>query len=86
MNYKNNWLSACFGSGVPGGLINVKFRGDAEEQPFTMTVFPAKRDVSVGRSFPMSFSSQMNPLVHSQSQVDNNLRPLKIPPVPYPGF
>ena len=27
MNYKNNWLSACFGSGVPGGLINVKFRG-----------------------------------------------------------
>ena len=27
MNYKSNWLSACFGSGVPGGLINVKFRG-----------------------------------------------------------
>lgn len=27
MNYKNNWLSACFGSGVPDGLINVKFRG-----------------------------------------------------------
>ena len=27
MNYKNNWLSACFGSVVPGGLINVKFRG-----------------------------------------------------------
>jgi len=39
MNYKNNWLSACFGSGVPGGLINVKFKGDAEEQPFTMAVF-----------------------------------------------
>lgn len=27
MNYKNDWLGACFGSGVPGGLINVKFRG-----------------------------------------------------------
>ena len=27
MNYKNNWLSACFGSGVPGALINVKFKG-----------------------------------------------------------
>ena len=27
MNYKNDWLSACFGSGVPGGLINVKFKG-----------------------------------------------------------
>lgn len=27
MNYKNDWLSACFGSGVPGTLINVKFRG-----------------------------------------------------------
>ena len=27
MNYKNVWLSACFGSGVPGALINVKFKG-----------------------------------------------------------
>ena len=27
MNYKNNWLSACFGSGVPVALINVKFKG-----------------------------------------------------------
>lgn len=27
MNYKNDWLSACFGSGVPGALINVKFKG-----------------------------------------------------------
>ena len=39
MNYKNVWLSACFGASAGGGLINVKFKGDAEEQPFTMAVF-----------------------------------------------
>ncbi len=39
MNYKNVWLSACFGTPAGGGLINVKFKGDAEEQPFTMAVF-----------------------------------------------
>lgn len=27
MNYKNNWLSACFGASAGGGLINVKFKG-----------------------------------------------------------
>ena len=26
MNYKNVWLSACFGASA-GGLINVKFKG-----------------------------------------------------------
>ena len=42
MNYKNVWLEACFGASA-GGLINVKFKGDAEEQPFTMTVFDMLR-------------------------------------------
>lgn len=27
MNYKNVWLSACFGASAGGGLINVKFKG-----------------------------------------------------------
>ena len=27
MNYKNVWLSACFGTLACGGLINVKFKG-----------------------------------------------------------
>ena len=39
MNYKNVWLSACFGASAGGGLINVKFKGDTEEQPFTMAAF-----------------------------------------------
>ena len=27
MNYRNVWLSACFGASAGGGLINVKFKG-----------------------------------------------------------
>jgi len=27
VNYKNVWLSACFGASAGGGLINVKFKG-----------------------------------------------------------
>ena len=43
MNYKNVWLGACFGASAASECINVKFRGDAEEQPFTMTVFDMLR-------------------------------------------
>ena len=43
MNYKNEWLRGIFSTPAASDCINVKFRGDAEEQPFTMTVFDMLR-------------------------------------------
>ena len=43
MNYKNEWLRGIFSTPAASECINVKFRGDAEEQPFTMSVFDMLR-------------------------------------------
>lgn len=43
MNYKNEWLRGIFSTPAASECINVKFRGDAEEQAFTMTVFDMLR-------------------------------------------
>jgi len=43
MNFKNEWLRGIFSTPAASDCINVKFLGDAEEQPFTMTVFDMLR-------------------------------------------
>ena len=38
MNYRNEWLGV-FSTPAASDCINVKFKGDPEEQPFTMACF-----------------------------------------------
>lgn len=40
MNYKNDWLSSCFGPApAAGDLIDVKFKGRDNTERYTMSIF-----------------------------------------------
>ena len=39
MNFKNEWLRGIFSTPAASECINVKFKDDPDEQPFTMACF-----------------------------------------------
>lgn len=44
MNYRNEWLSACFGSSVGASMIDVKFKHHVETDVFSRSMLQALSD------------------------------------------
>ena len=44
MNYRNEWLSACFGSSAGASMIGVKFKHHAETDVFSRSMLQALSD------------------------------------------